>query len=325
MSKLISIIIVNYNGKKWLKKLFDSLLSQTYQDFEIVFVDNASNDDSIRFIKNNYKDEKIKIVKNLNNLGFASGNNLGINNCSGEYILLLNNDTWVENDFLEKILVFYVNNNFSVIAPYSKDYENKKEFKKYFATIDFLGHPVYFKNKKVEDFYLSGVCLFFEKKLYKDTLGLDNNFFMYYEETDWFWRLNLLEKNFSHIDNVFVYHAGSGTTGNGIKYLSFLWRNQNSLQMLLKNYKLCNLLWIIPIYLIQNIFEIIFFLLIFKPKISLSYIEGWIFNIKNLPKILKKRKWVQEKRKITDLQIMKKMYIGFGKLYHLRVFLKNLW
>ena len=107
MNDLISIIIVNYNGKKWLQKCLDSLLCQTYNNFEIIFVDNGSSDDSVEFVNNNYKDERIKIIKSDKNLGFAGGNNLGIDNSKGEYILLLNNDTWVEFDFLEKLFIFY--------------------------------------------------------------------------------------------------------------------------------------------------------------------------------------------------------------------------
>lgn len=321
IEELISIIIVNWNGKKWLKKLFDSLLTQTYQNFEIILVDNASIDDGISFIKNNYNDARIRIIESDKNLGFAAGNNIGINNCKGELVLLLNSDTWVKNDFLEKMYIFFNDNKFDVIAPYEKDYDDKKEFNKYSFSIDLFGHPILLKEKK--DLYLSGVCLLFKKKLYKESLGLDNNFFMYFEEIDWFWRLNLLNKSFSYIGDLFVYHAGAGSTGTGIKYNSFLWRNQNILQMLFKNYKWFNLLWVLPFYFVQNIFEIIFFILILRPKISLSYIQGWWFNVMNFRKIMQKRKWMQENRLVGDYEIMKKMYIGFAKINHLINFYKN--
>jgi len=72
-----------------------------------------------------------------------------------------------------------------------------------------------------------------------------------------------------------------------------------------------------------NIFEIIFFLLILKPKIAFSYIEGWWFNIKNFDKIIEKRKWVQNNRKIPDSEIFKKMYFGSGKVKTLLNYIKN--
>ena len=85
--KLISIIIVNWNGKKWLRKCLDSLTKQTYKNYEIIFVDNASYDGSVKFIKENYP--FAKIIVNSKNLGFAGGNNIGFRMSKGEFILLL--------------------------------------------------------------------------------------------------------------------------------------------------------------------------------------------------------------------------------------------
>jgi GT2 family glycosyltransferase len=319
---LVSVIIVNYNGKKWLQKCLDSLLNQTYTNFEIILVDNKSTDDSIKFLKTNYLDKRLKIIEHKENSGFSGGNNIGIESAKGEYILLLNNDTWVDSDFLEKIMTFYKNNKYDIVAPYENDYEDTKH-PQYSIQIDILGHPMYDRQKNDKaDFYLSGVSLLFRKDFYLETKGLDNNFFMYFEEIDWFWRVMLLGGIFRHIPNLYVHHAGSGSTGSGIKYLSFLWRNQNTLQMLIKNYSWYNLIWVLPIYILQNLFEIIFMILIFQPKIAFSYIQGWYFNIIHLPRTLQERKWVQKNRKISDAVIMNVMYKGFAKFHHLLVFFK---
>jgi hypothetical protein len=117
--------------------------------------------------------------------------------------------------------------------------------------------------------------------------------------------------------------VGAGGAGYGIRYKIFLWRNQNILQMLIKNYSFPFLILFLPLYLIQNIIEALFFLLIFKPQISNSYLKGWGFNILNLARTLKKRKWVQEHRKINDLEILKKMYFGSGKLLLLKNYLQQ--
>lgn len=100
----ISIIIVNYNGKRYIDNLFESLANMQVENlqFEIVFVDNNSIDDSLDYLEKNFK-EKIKnlnIVKSNKNLGFAGGNNLGVKNAKGEYIVFLNNDTAVEREWL---------------------------------------------------------------------------------------------------------------------------------------------------------------------------------------------------------------------------------
>lgn len=321
----ISIVIVNWNGKRWLKKCIDSLLNQTYSFFEVIFVDNASFDGSVEFLESNYRDSRIKIIKSKENLGFAGGNNLGIKNARGEYLLLLNNDTWVDENFLSRLISNFIDNKCDVISPRIGDYYSKKT-KNYATLIDFFGHSTLIFGQdsiNIKDFYLNGVCLLFKKDFYFETLGLDNDFFMYFEEIDWFWRLQLLNKKIHQDRQVIVYHFGSGSTGKGVRYKNFLWRNQNTLQMLLKNYKWFSLFWVLPLYLLQNLVEILFFVITLKPQIAISYIQGWMFNIININKIIKKRRWIQNNRQVGDLEIMKKMYFGFGKFKHLINFYKN--
>lgn len=309
---LISIVIVNWNGKKWLGKCLDSLERQTYKKIEVVFVDNASSDDSVEFVKQKFP--KIKIIKSEKNLGLTNGIKLAIEHSSGEFLLLINNDAWVEKDFIKNLYDFYAENNFAVIAPQEKRYDKSQDFKCN-TTIDLTGSPAYFVptySRPDKTFYLS-VCFFVSKKEYGDSGGLDTDFFMYNEDVDWFWRLSLLGKKFSYVDNIYIYHAGAGSTGAGLKYNTFLWRNQNALQMIIKNYSLLTLIIILPLYLIQNIFEMFFFVLLLKPKISFSYIQGLVFNIRYIRRTLEKRKWVQSHRKVNDIEILKKMYFGFGK------------
>lgn len=325
-NKLVSIIILNHNGKGFLEKCVNSVLNQTYKNIEVIFVDNASTDGSAEFIRLHFPG--VKIIKNKVGLGFAGGNNSGIKNAKGELILLLSNDAWIESSFLKEVIKYYESNSFDVVAPREAKY-NKSELGKYHTTLDFFGHNVFLKDygieKKKSPFYLTGVCLLFSKRLYSDTRGLDPNFFLYFEDADWFWRLQLLKKKFTYIDNLRVYHAGAGSSGGvekkTLKYLLFLYRNQNSLQMILKNYSLSTLVWVVPLYVLQNIFEILFFLIILKPKIAYTYLLGWQFNIRNIRKILTERRWIQRNRCISDQLIFKNMYFGFGKLYHLKTFI----
>jgi len=319
MNRYISVIIVNWNGKKWLKKCFDTLHKQTYTNFEIILVDNNSTDDSIKFTQLFYP--KVRVIKSEVNLGFAGGNNLGIKYAKGEYILLLNNDVWIESDFLQKLFNFYKLGNFDVVSAPEANYYTLQKTPQYVTQIDIFGHYVHKTInglQKENSFYLTGVCLLFKKELYLQTQGLDDGFFMYSEEVDWFWRLLLLKKKFSYINDKYVYHAGGGSSGVGLKYKSFLWRNQNTLQMLIKNYSCFILILVLPIYFIQNVIEIFFFYIALKPQIANTYLQGWLYNIQNLNNILKKRRWIQKHRMVNDNEIFKHMYFGFGKLKHLR-------
>lgn len=309
------------NGKKWINKCLNSLTKQTYKSIEIIIVDNNSRDDSIENINKNFPNTKI--IKNNTNVGFSRGVNQGIKSSKGEYIVIMNNDTWTEKDFMEKLIKFYVENKFDVVAPTEKQYLRNKTFSRN-TTIDILCMPNFHipRNKSGKLFYLSGVCLLFSKKLYLETLGFDNNYFMYFEDVDWFWRLNLMGKRYTYADKIFIHHAGAGSTGEGVQYDIFLWRNQNALQTILKNYSITTLLWILPLYIFQNLFEIVYFILTFKFKIAYSYIQGWYFNIKYFKRTINKRKWIQKHRIISDWEIIKMMYWGSAKLVMLMDYLK---
>src|SRR5687768_4403046 len=100
MNEQVSIIILNYNGKQFLKDCFESVLAQSYPDFEIIFFDNASDDGSIEYIKEKFTDSRIKIITSTENLGFAGGNNEALTHCANDLIVLLNNDTKTEKDWL---------------------------------------------------------------------------------------------------------------------------------------------------------------------------------------------------------------------------------
>ncbi len=95
MNVSVSIVIVNWNGKIFLKDCLESLLGQTYNGHTVILVDNGSTDDSVKFVKETFSNVKLCLLDR--NYGFAKGNNLGIKyaleNYNPEYILLLNNDT----------------------------------------------------------------------------------------------------------------------------------------------------------------------------------------------------------------------------------------
>ena len=323
MDNLVSVIILNYNGKWWLERCLDSLYSQTFRRFEIVFVDNCSTDGSADFVSERYPD--VHIIRSDRNLGFSGGNNVGIAAVAGQYILLLNNDTWLEPDFLERMVGFYETHNYDILGPVEADYYTKKPLL-YTTLLDLFGHFIYVPkgSTRKENFYLSGACLFFSKKYYFETGGFDNQFFMYSEDADWFWRIRLFGGKVFQIEDMRCYHIGAGSTGGGIKYLSFLWRNQNTLQMLLKNYRWYNVLWVLPVYVLQNCLEILFFLLLFKPRIAYSYVQGWVFNINHLREIIQKRRLVQRNRRVGDCAILKQMYLGFGKFTHMVSYIRLL-
>lgn len=332
-SPFLSIIVVNYNGAKWLPKFLNSIYHQTYQNLELLFVDNNSIDGSKEYLRDIAdKNRNIRLIENPHNKGFASGNKIGIENAHNSLILLINSDTWFDPNFIQELINYKIKSGQDIVAPIEVDYTsdfNTSLGNSYTSTIDLWGHGVFIpqRNKEITNsFFLSGVCLLFDKKIYLDSGGFDTDFFMYFEDVDWFWRLNLLGNiRFGYASQVRVHHyfSGNASVTDSLKYNTFLWRNQNTLQMLLKNYSLINLMWVIPSYMIISIFEATTFLLLGKFKIAYTYLEGFIYNIKYINRTLKKRREIQKLRKVSDSLLLKKMYFGYGKLRHVIQKYKN--
>ena len=99
---LVSIIVLNYNAGELLLNCIESIFLCNYKNFEVIVVDNCSTDNSHNECKKKF--EKIRLIENTQNLGYCEGNNVGIRNASGEYLLILNPDTIVESDLIEKFL-----------------------------------------------------------------------------------------------------------------------------------------------------------------------------------------------------------------------------
>lgn len=319
----ISVIVVNWNGRQWLDRCLGSLMRQTYQNLEIILVDNASSDDSCGFVKDRFPD--VRLVTSNTNLGFAGGNNLGVANATGEYVLLLNNDAWLDEDFVDKAHNCLRSNCWDIIGATPTAYDGDTNWEPFGSTIDLFGHPVNFPLGARAEFFLSGLCLMLPMKLYLEFGGLDSDYFMYYEDVDFFWRINLSGKRFATIPGLIVHHAGHGSSGDHIEInpKRFLWRNENCLATLLKNYSLINLLWIVPLFLAQLLCEAIIFLMLGRFDITVTYWYGLKNIFSRRKSIIEKRKLVQRNRINSDTDVMQLMYKGPGKFVHLFEWLRK--
>lgn len=98
----ISIIIVNWNGKRLLSRCLDGLRQQTYRQFSVILVDNGSNDGSIDFVNRNYSE--VKTIALPKNIGFAAANNIALKTIQAEYVALLNNDAIAHPQWLKRLV-----------------------------------------------------------------------------------------------------------------------------------------------------------------------------------------------------------------------------
>jgi GT2 family glycosyltransferase len=319
---LVSIIIVNYNGEHFLTRCLDSVLKTSYSDFEVIVVDNGSTDGSKGVLKSYTGHQKIKIIINKVNLGFAEGNNVGINVASGNFIVFLNNDTFVEPDWLtELVKVFW--SDIKVGAAQSKlllmDSPSCIDCAGNFS--DFhggtfargLGEKDMGKYEFDEIFTCKGASMIVSRQVIQEIGVFDTDFFTYYEDTDLCWRIRLAGYKIFYVPTSIVYHKGSGSipmTGDGSFFFQIYLMKRNRITTLLKNYEIKNLVKYLTPLLVYECSQIViigFNDLLKRKKFLYSKhaSSALLWNLKNFSRIWKKRLIIQRQlRKVTDEEIM---------------------
>ncbi len=311
---MISIIIINFNGKEFLKKCLDSIEGQKLDNYEIIVVDNNSTDDSIGFIEDNYS--SVRLIKNKENLGFAEANNIGYKASKGDYILFINNDTEGGNNFVAE-LIKTLRSDEKIGVSFSKlllmdDPKKYDTFGSYFTRTGFIYHVGYLQEDKgqydnvKQVFSPKGVSFAVKREVIEKTGLFDSNFFCYFEETDFFWRVWLSGHKIAFSPKSVVYHKGSGTSlkldSSFIDYHSF----KNRICTLLKNLSLGNAVLIVPLHILLCLLISVMFLVLAKPCNARAIMKSIGWNIANFGAILEKRKKVQKDiRKIADRELFK--------------------
>jgi len=224
--KRIAIVILNWNGKKYLEKFLPLLVQFQTNDAEIVVADNASNDDSVEFLKSYYPE--IRIITNPSNEGFAKGYNLALKQIETEYYILLNSDIEVTENWIKPVVDLMDSDPLiGACQPKIRSYLDPKKFEYAGAAggfIDKYGYPFcrgrIFQNieedhgqydDQIEIFWATGACMFVRAKLFHDFGGLDEDFFAHMEEIDFCWRLKNAGYKIMYCPTSTVFHIGGGT------------------------------------------------------------------------------------------------------------------
>ncbi len=215
---IVTIIVLNYNGKQFLEKCLVSLqnLSFPEKQYQILFVDNASKDGSVPFVRNAFP--TISILEHPRNYGFCLGNNLAIQNCTSKYILLLNNDLHVHKDFLKNL--FDVMESDSNIGCCGGD--------EYYYTDNVL---VPKGNIRQTSWMGAGATIYRKEALEQSGL-FDPTYFFYCEDVDISWRLKLKGWKIFQNETAIFYHAGKNRKVKITdKSFFYAWRNRIFLLM----------------------------------------------------------------------------------------------
>jgi len=254
----VSIIVVSYNSARYISECIDSLLQSDYPDFDLIVVDNASNDNTVKILEN-YRD-KIKLIPSKKNLGFAGGNNLGIKNSEGEVIVMINPDAYVTNNSLREMVLPLLLDEKAMITGPKIFYPKTKKIQSAGGMVKKNAIPYHLGYGKVDSYefdyprevdYVTGAAIALKRKIFEIT-GLFDTLFspVYYEETDKCLATRKLGFKVLYVPQSIVYHHESTTLGvMSEKFLKnfhtsrfkYIYKNYNFSEFM--SFVLCELKW----------------------------------------------------------------------------------
>lgn len=309
MATNVSVVIPNWNGKRYLRDCLSSLAKQTLKPHETILVDNGSLDDSINYVQRKFP--YVKIISLHKNYGFAKAINFGINTSKGNFVLILNNDTRFNKNFLKNLVKpFFINKpvkNLCAVTPkVIKDnppylLESAGDY------MNVLGQAFhrenneqplnYYKHRGEKVFLCPATALLIKKKVFKKIGLFDETMFAYGEDVDWSFRAQLLGYKLWYEPKAKIFHKGSATGEKLAARLKFL-QYKNYLYFVLKCF---------PGKLLLKNARIILILLVHINTFGYLCLKGfvkealqanlWLF--KNFRGIIQKRKKIQKNLKVN--------------------------
>lgn len=245
---LVSVLISNLNGSKWLPRCFESLRRQTIlARLEVIMVDNGSSDDSVDLARRTLADFPLgQVLVNPKDLGFTGGNNTGARAARGEYLFITNNDVWLEPDCLERLVAGTKAAQANGSTPLVLNYQDDSYQDLGFFGFDPFGlpSPSYPQSQSREVFIAGGCAYLIERELFQRIGAFDEALYFYAEEVDLSWRVWIAGGRIVSVPAARIHHRGAagvnpagGATATEFRTSDqkrFL-TNRNCLLTLLKN------------------------------------------------------------------------------------------
>lgn len=238
---LVSVVIINWNGAHYLPTCLDSLRAQTHPRTEILVADNASTDGSQALVREQYPE--VKLVALPENRGFTGGNNAGIDASTGDIVILLNNDTEVEPDWIAQVVAAFERHaEAGLVASKMLLFDRRDTFHTtgdFFRTDGLPGNRgVWQKDVGQYDAeeYVFGACggSMAVRRAVLDQIGLlDDDFFFSAEDVDFCWRAQLAGWRCVYAPRAVVYHHLAATGGD---VTASYYNGRNFIYLLAKNY-----------------------------------------------------------------------------------------
>ena len=238
---LVSIIVLNYNAGELLLNCIESIKKSSYQNIEILVVDNISSDGSQIKCKERFPD--VKLIQNKKNLGYCGGNNVGIKEAQGEFIVILNPDTIVESNCIDELLTAHKKFGDGLYQPKILSLNEENIIQSTGNMLHVFGFGfARDKGKKIIDIneeiekigYASGTCLFTTREVIQKVGLLDEFLFLYHDDLDLGWRAAQIGINSYYVPKSKIFHVESYSLKWSAK--KFYWLERNRKYCLLTHY-----------------------------------------------------------------------------------------
>ena len=312
---LISVIVLNYNAGDLLLNCIESIKKSSYKNLEIIVVDNISTDKSQKICKEKHPD--IKLIQNNKNFGYCEGNNIGIREAKGDYIVILNPDTIVEPNCIDELISAYNKFGEGLYQPKHLSLNEKTVYMSGGNMLNIFGFG-YAREKgnkdqnqlnEIEEIgYASGTCLFTSSNVLKKVGLFDPFIFLYHDDLDLGWRASQLGIKSYYVPTSLIYHAESySLKWNAEK---FYWLERNRKYCILTHYSKQTYSKIFPKLLVVDFFVWIFYL---TKGFLRSKIRAELDIIKNRKAIQTKYEELESKKIISD----KELIIKFSDSLHI--------
>jgi hypothetical protein len=320
---VISVVIPTYNGKEHLKLCFDSLLNQQINnakyvlstDFRILLVDNGSVDNTVDFVGSFYPD--VEIIKLDKNYGFAKAVNEGIKLSLSDnrvtHVLLLNNDIECKEDFLEKMVNGFIYDDVGSVACKMLNFYDRTKIDDVGDFIKLIGSPYARGHSETDNGQydkpenIFGACAgasIYKREVFEKVGLFDEDFFAYFEDVDFSLRLQMFGYKCFYNPEAVCYHKRGSTTGHITGFQTMLCE-QNLITLRVKNYPLFTFLILQPLFAAARVKRYLIFLFSKQPGLFVKALYGYFKGLKQLPKSIKKRRFLFSKINLSNKEFAK--------------------
>jgi len=318
----VSVIVVNFNGMSHLEACLSSILNQSYQNLEVILVDNGSTDGSLDYARRRFPN--LLVVENKENLGYPGGINRGAAIATGEYIAPINFDTEVDQNWLASMVAFMDENpSVGAVTPKTLLYHDKTKIGTLGLNIHITGlgfarglgqADSESPRKPLRVAGVSGCSFLIRREIVEQMGGLNEDIFMYYDDVDLSWTINAMGYDIYCLPESIVYHKYD-LKMSPEKLFSL---EYGRLSLLLRYMKPLTFVLCLPAFLFTELLVMGYCIARGRRYVS-AKLRALISPFKNIRQLMEKRSEAQRLRKISDFQLLRKLQLNYewGQLFHI--------